>query len=209
MITAVVVLPPVFWLIRLAGVVWSEAAQDQPLGAVSESPIVIVTVQVPVVPLANDPAVAPPTVVLFEQPEAVNLVPATCKEDNRILPVVSVMVADCPMSQRPATPRASDVSAVLPGVVAPRMAFGPTLKPLATCLLFSTPEIERAMEAADGHQIPVVVPSALVKAGAAAVPPAPLMLISTVSPFAGSRSKLVAGAIIRLPLALTNPGVER
>ena len=57
MITAVVVLPPVFWLIRLAGVVWSEAVQDQPLGAVSESPIVIVTVQVPVVPLANDPAV--------------------------------------------------------------------------------------------------------------------------------------------------------
>ena len=209
MIIAVVVLPPVFWLIKLAGVVWSEASHDQPLGAVSESPIVIVTVQVPVVPLANDPAVAPPTVVLFEQPEAVNLVPATCKEDNRMLPVVSEMVADCPMSQRPATPRASDVSAVPPGVDPARIAFGPILKPLVLCRLFSEPEIEKAIEDAVGNQMPELVLSALVKAGAAAVPPAPLMLISTVSPFAGSRSKLVAGAIIRLPLALTNPGAER
>ena len=58
-------------------VVVSDAQQDQPFGAVSPvaPSMVTVTVQVPVVPLAKLPAVAPPTVVPAEHPDIVNLVP--------------------------------------------------------------------------------------------------------------------------------------
>lgn len=65
------------WLTRFAGVVRSEAAQDQPFGAVNPvAPfMVITTVQAPVVPLVRVPAVAPPVVAETEQPEVVNFVP--------------------------------------------------------------------------------------------------------------------------------------
>lgn len=52
------------------------AQHDHPLGAVAVLPIVTTTVQVPVVPEANCPDVAPPTVVPFEQPVAVYFVPS-------------------------------------------------------------------------------------------------------------------------------------
>ena len=68
--------------IRLAGVVKSAAWHAQPLAAVIPvAPlIVITTVQVPVVPLTNDPEDGPPTVVPAEHPEIVNFVPlADCK----------------------------------------------------------------------------------------------------------------------------------
>lgn len=54
----------------------SFAEHAQPLGAVIPvAPfMVMTTVQVPVVPEANCPAVAPPTVVPAEHPEIVNLV---------------------------------------------------------------------------------------------------------------------------------------
>ena len=51
----------------------SAAVHDQPL--VLEGSV-IVTVQVPDVPEWKEPAVAPPTVVVLEQPLAVNFVPA-------------------------------------------------------------------------------------------------------------------------------------
>ena len=71
-----VVVVEALWLMRLAGVVRSDAEQCQPLGAVMPvAPfMVMVTVQVPVVPLAKVPAVAPPTVVPAEHPLMVNLV---------------------------------------------------------------------------------------------------------------------------------------
>ena len=72
----------VVWLLAVCvitsdGVVWSLAEQAQPFVALAPvAPfMVITTVQVPVVPDVNFPAAAPPNVVLFEQPDAVNLVP--------------------------------------------------------------------------------------------------------------------------------------
>lgn len=74
---AVVVLVAVC-LIVSEGVVRSFAKHAQPFGAVAEPPIVIVTVHVPVVPDVNEPAVAPPTRAVSEQPALdVNFVPST------------------------------------------------------------------------------------------------------------------------------------
>jgi hypothetical protein len=75
-IVAVVTLDAV-WFILSAVVVMSFAKQAQPVGAVMPvaPAIVIITVQTPVVPDAKVPAVEPPTVVEFEQPDAVNFVP--------------------------------------------------------------------------------------------------------------------------------------
>ncbi len=63
---------------RVSAVVVTSAAEHaHPLFAVNPvAPfMVMTTVQVPVVPDANCPAVAPPTVVPAEHPEIVNLVP--------------------------------------------------------------------------------------------------------------------------------------
>ena len=62
-------------------VVRSAAWQLHPLGAVGS---VIVTVQVPVVPEANLPAVAPPTVAELVQPLAVNFVPPEISPPLRV-----------------------------------------------------------------------------------------------------------------------------
>lgn len=48
--------------------------------------MVIVTAHAPVVPLVNLPAVAPPTVVELEHPEAVNLVPLAAKAEAASIP---------------------------------------------------------------------------------------------------------------------------
>jgi hypothetical protein len=56
-------------------VVWFCALHAHPLVAVALLPKVITGVQVPVVPLLNFPAVAPPTRDVVEQPEIVNVVP--------------------------------------------------------------------------------------------------------------------------------------
>ena len=75
-VTVAVVVVLALCEIKFAGVVLSLAEHAQPVAAVAEFPIVIVTVHVPVVPLAKVPPVAPPTKVELEQPEAVNVVPA-------------------------------------------------------------------------------------------------------------------------------------
>lgn|SRR5579871_1055786 len=88
---AVVVDPPVC-LIVSAVVVRSFAQQDHPCAAVNELPKVIVTVQVPVVPELYEPDDAPPTSVLFEHPDAVNVVPVDCKPADWSFPFPSKAV---------------------------------------------------------------------------------------------------------------------
>ena len=61
------------WCRTSAGVVKSFTAQAQPLGALA--PKVITGVQVPEVPEEKEPAVAPPTRFVVEQPDAENFVP--------------------------------------------------------------------------------------------------------------------------------------
>ena len=57
-------------------VVRFQATHAQPFVALNLFPIVIVTVQVPVVPEWNIPAIAPPTSDEIAQPEAVNFAAA-------------------------------------------------------------------------------------------------------------------------------------
>jgi hypothetical protein len=67
-----------------AGVVRSFAKQVQPVGAVAERPIVITTVQVPVVPLVYVPTVDCPTSVELAHPDAVKVVPKGMKAADRM-----------------------------------------------------------------------------------------------------------------------------
>lgn len=83
---AVVVVEPLSPIKRVV-LVSSFTQHDQPLVAVEEFPIVITTEQV-LAPKVNFPAVAPPTVVPFEHPEAVNFVPALTKAAPKSLPDV-------------------------------------------------------------------------------------------------------------------------
>jgi hypothetical protein len=73
--------------IRSAGVVRSVAVHCQPVGAVAELPMVTTTVQVPVVPETNVPAVAPPTNEVPEQVlvERVYVVPRDWNDGEVVL----------------------------------------------------------------------------------------------------------------------------
>lgn len=95
---------------RFVLVVRSLAKQAQPFVAVSEFPIVIVTVQVPVVPEVNLPAVAPPTSVLFEHPLAVNVVPPDWKYEAFIPPFEPAVLPVALTSTKPAEARQRPVS---------------------------------------------------------------------------------------------------
>jgi hypothetical protein len=66
-LSVAVVADAAVWEIKFAGVVRSSAKQDQPFTEVALLPMVTTTVQVPVVPLTNVPAVAPPTSEVPEQ----------------------------------------------------------------------------------------------------------------------------------------------
>jgi hypothetical protein len=79
---AVVVLLAVCWIVP--GCVRSLAKHVHPCDAVS--PGVITTVHTPAVPDVKVPALAPPTSVATEQPEAVNVVPVTACADAFHIP---------------------------------------------------------------------------------------------------------------------------
>src|ERR1035438_3931798 len=99
-LTVAVVVVLAVWFTMSEFVVRSLALQNHPFGAVI--PVVMVTVQVPVVPLWKLPADAPPTSVPLEQPEAVNFVPSEMNAGPKLAnclltPVIpAVGVFPCP-----------------------------------------------------------------------------------------------------------------
>lgn len=86
---------------KFAGVVKSSEWHTHPFGAVGR---VIVTVHVPVVPDRKEPAVAPPTVVEFEQPDAVNFVPADTRPPLSIwIPAEVTLKRSVVLEENPST----------------------------------------------------------------------------------------------------------
>lgn len=113
---------------RFAGVVWSAKEQCQPFVAAKLPPIVIVTAHVPVVPLRNEPADAPPKVVELEQPEAVNLVPMDWKADdsNMLSPTALLCATMVPLAGEARNDRPLKIkSVVAPTVMLPLLVIAP------------------------------------------------------------------------------------